>query len=220
MTDTFTIRNERRDFPEWHLGRARYALWALDLDLAAVRERVDAAQVHMADYLLDGYRRQPHVTMGICGFPSNSPVHADDFGADTLLAHEAALRLAKPAPFDIEIGELATFASVPYLAVHETQGQLGALRRCIAHNGSHAPHAQYTAHVTVGLYAAAWPMQAVQSRLSTLRFENALRVRVTGMSLLAYEATEISGPLQTLAHFDFETATLQWQGKPAFDPWP
>jgi hypothetical protein len=57
----------------------------------------------------------------------------------------------------------------------------------------------------------------VQSRLSTLRFENALRVRVTGMSLLAYEATEISGPLQTLAHFDFETATLQWRGLSVFD---
>jgi 2'-5' RNA ligase len=220
LTDTFTIRNERRDFPEWHLGRPRYALWALDLDLAAVRQRVDAAQVHMADYLLDGYRRQPHVTLGVCGFPSDSPVHADDFGAESLQAHLAALRVARPAPFEIHIGNLDTFSSVPYFTVDEPRGQLASIRQCITHNASHAPHAQYTAHVTVGLYAAAWPMQAVQSRLDTLRFENTLRVRVTGMSLLAYEATEISGPLQTLAHFDFETAALKWQGRPAFEPWP
>ncbi len=66
-----TLPNVRRDFPEWHRGRPRYALWALDVDIPAVRHAVAAAETHLAGRLLAGYRRQPHVTLGLCGFPTD-----------------------------------------------------------------------------------------------------------------------------------------------------
>jgi hypothetical protein len=47
-----TIRNVQRDFPEWHLGRPHYLLWALDVDLEPVRQRVAAAQRHLSTRLL------------------------------------------------------------------------------------------------------------------------------------------------------------------------
>ena len=50
-----TIRNVQRDFPEWHLGRPHDLLWALDVDLEPVRQRVAAAQRHLSTRLLAGY---------------------------------------------------------------------------------------------------------------------------------------------------------------------
>ena len=73
-----TLRNERRDFPEWHLGRPHYALWAVDVDLPDVRQAVAGAEAHLDGLLLDGYRRQPHITLALCGFPTAEPQHPDD----------------------------------------------------------------------------------------------------------------------------------------------
>ena len=70
LAEPLTLRNERRDFPEWHRGRPHYLLWAIDTDLAAVRARVVAAQRALDGLLLDGYRRQPHITLALCGFPA------------------------------------------------------------------------------------------------------------------------------------------------------
>ena len=205
----FTIRNVRRDFPEWHRGRPRYALWALDVDDPSVRQRVDAAQRHLADLLLDRYRRQPHVTVDLCGFPCDSPRHADDFGTDAWHAQLAALRRARPAPFEVGIGALASFASAPYLAVHDAGGHIAALRECLASGDPGKADGRDAPHVTVGLYADAWPMSAVQARLRSFPAEEPLRVRVTGISLMSYAAAEIGGPLTRIAAFDFASGALR-----------
>ena len=112
-SEAFTLRNERRDFVQWHLGRPAYVLWALEFDTACLLPRLQQAQVQLADLLLDGYCRQPHVTLGLCGFPSAAPQQADDFGADLIHTHVQALQRARPAAFEIEIGGLDSFSSVP-----------------------------------------------------------------------------------------------------------
>lgn len=205
-----TIRNVRRDFPEWHRGRPRYALWTLDMDVAPVRERVLAAQHHLADLLLDGYQRQPHITLSLCGFPSDAPRHADDFGAEALRAQLSALRQERPRPFEIEIGALASFTSVPYLSVYDEGGHIAALRGCLACGDINVPDGAYTPHVTVGLYADAWPLPAVQARLDSFVCNEPLRLRVASVSLMAYAATEIGGPLRRVADYDFAGGTLRW----------
>lgn len=206
----FTIRNVRRDFPEWHQGRPRYALWALNVDLAPVLQRVQAAQGHLAGLLLDGYCRQPHVTLSLCGFPSDAPRQADDFGAQALRAQLAALRQARPRPFEIDIGALASFTSAPYLSVHDEGGHIAALRRCLASGDVSVLDGAYTPHVTVGLYADAWPLPAVQSRLDSFACDGPLRLRMTGVSLMAYAAADIGGTLMRIAEYDFGSAALRW----------
>lgn len=206
-----TIRNVRRDFPEWHLGRPRYALWALDVDVAPVCERVRVAQRHLHDLLLGGYQRQPHITLSLCGFPSEAPRHADDFGAQALRAQLDALRQARLEPFEIEIGALASFTSVPYLRVHDAGGHIAVLRRCLACADVSALDGAYTPHVTVGLYADAWPLAAVQARLDSFVCDAPLRLRVARVSLMAYAAAEIGGPLQRLADYDLGSGALRWE---------
>jgi 2'-5' RNA ligase len=205
-----TLANERRDFPEWHLGRPRYALWALDVDVAPVRQRVQAAQRHLAHWLLADYQRQPHITLSLCGFPSDTPRHADDFGLDALRAQLDALQQAQFEPFEIEIGALDSFTSAPYLTVGDAGGHIAALRRCLTGEAGEAgePGFIYTPHVTVGLYADAWPTAAVQARLDSFACAAPLRLRVTGVSLMAYAAREIGGELGRVADYGFGSSAL------------
>lgn len=207
-----TLRNERRDFAEWHRGRTHYALWALRLRSPALEQRVQAAQVHLAPWLLDGYRRQPHITLGLCGFLSGTPTEGDDFGASTLQTQLDALRQLRPAPFAIAIGELDSFSSVPYLRVQADPAPLRALRLCLAGNAAiNTPHDRYLPHVTVGLYGGVWPLSALREVFSGFGHHEALQLEVGGIELLAYAARDIGGPLQALADYDFASAQLRWQ---------
>lgn len=214
-SDSFTIRNVRRDFPEWHLGRPHYALWALQVDTAAVRQRLQAAQDHLAAWLLEGYCRQAHITVGLCGFLSPAPQHGDDFGTESLRLQLAALRKMGTRPFGIAIGGLASFSSVPYLTVQADSAALAGLRQCLANRGLDAAPAHYTPHVTVGLYADVWPLAALQKAFGQFAQTDALALRIQGLSLLSYAAAEIGGPLQTLADYDFESGSLHWHKLPA-----
>lgn len=209
-----TLQNVRRDFPEWHRGRPHYALWALDVDVTPVRKAVAGAARHLDGYLLDDYRRQPHITLALCGFPSNSPQHADDFGPAALDAQLAALVAAAPAPFTVEIGQLASFSSAPFLAARDVDGGISALRRALTGAPSD-PGGPYTPHVTVGLYGGAWPTARVQAQLDGFDSHPAIHYRIERLSLMSYAAPEIGGPLTTLADFCLVTRQLVWAaGKP------
>jgi 2'-5' RNA ligase len=204
LSEVFTLRNVRRNFVEWHLGRPAYVLWALDFDTTAVLARMQAAQAQLADLLLDGYCRQPHITLSLCGFPSDSPVHPDDFGPELIQAQVQAMQQLHLAPFEIEIGGLDTFTSVPYFTVTETSGQLAALRACLTARGGQATTGDYVPHVTVGLYADAWPLAVVQARLKSCALPEPVRVPVRGISLLSYQSADIGGALSCLARYAFD----------------
>ncbi|MDD3355114.1 2'-5' RNA ligase family protein, partial [Zoogloea sp.] len=152
------IPNEQRDFTEWHLGRPCYALWAARLDHAPVKAAVLEAARHLDGLLLADYQRQPHVTLALGGFPAGQPALRDDFGRSALESQLAALVTSAPAPFQLEIGPLASFASAPFLCARDVEGGLGQLRRLL-HPAGDTPDHSYTPHVTVGLYAGPWAVE-------------------------------------------------------------
>ena len=209
-----TIQNVRRDFPEWHLGRARYAMWAIDLDCPAVRQQVATAGQHLADLLLDGYRRQPHLTLTLCGFPSHTREHADDFGVENLEAQIEALRRARLKPFDIEIGALASFSSAPFFHISDASDGISALCTCLTSVKLDDRSADYTAHVTVGLYSGTWPSEAVSIRLDTFPRGDTSCCLIHRISLMSYAAAEIGGPLTTIADYHFDQAEIEWHETP------
>lgn len=208
-----TLRNVRRDFPEWHRGRPRYALWAIDVGTPEVRQRVAAAQSHLAGLLLDDYCRQPHVTLSLCGFPQAGPpatTSADDFGPPALQAQLAALAAARPAAFELQIGNLASFSSAPYLPVSAASGHFASLRDCLETDETNRPQSDYVAHVTVGLYSGAWPTSAVQTRLDGFAGGEPLRLTVSRISLMTYASEIIGGPLLRVADYDFARRSVVW----------
>lgn len=212
-TRTHTLKNERRDFVEWHRGRAPYVLWAIDVDLPEVRDRVARATEAMADWLLDGYERQPHVTLALCGFPTEALASRDEFSESCLLRQVEALRraLAGLPAFDLQIGELATFDSAPYLAVADAQGAIAAIRRALTSAEREAgsadgvaegdPAHAYVPHVTVGLYRDRWPLSAVHERIGDFSNAAPLSVCIDRISLLAYDPREIGGALTRRGEF-------------------
>lgn len=197
-----TIENVRRDFPEWHRGRPHYALWALDVNTAPVRDAMAAAAAHLDGLLLDGYRRQAHVTLALGGFPCDTPQHADDFGLEALARQLAALEASGVEAFTLHIGRLASFTSAPFLAVHDTDGGIARLRHALTGN-TPEPGGPYIPHVTVGLYAGAWPTAEVLPRLDAFDAGPLLGCSIEGVSLMRYAAPDIGGPLETLGRFRF-----------------
>lgn len=210
LNERATQPSIRRDFVEWHRGRQPYVFWGLDVDTPAIARRVAATAGHLGGWLLEGYTRQPHVTLDLCGFPCARPNSADEFGRDLLAGQIAALQAAGLAPFAIDIGDPDSFLSAPYLAVHDPVGGIAALRRCLAINGEQRLFGDYVPHVTLGLYALAVPFADVLSRLFACRIPEKLVCAVDRLSLMAYAPAEIGGKLVCLADFQLASGTLCW----------
>ncbi|WP_262964509.1 2'-5' RNA ligase family protein [Methylobacter psychrophilus] len=215
-----TIPNIRRDFREWHLGRSRYAFWAIDLDCSIVCRQVTAAEQHLADFLLDGYDRKPHITLSICGFLIDQPKYTDDFGTSHFAAHLSALHKVQLQPFQIEIGSLASFSSAPFFHVNDPSNSLYTLRNCLTSTGqqNHQGANNYIPHVTVGLYGASWPTKVVNDRLDKFPQAEVSRCLIKHISLMSYSAFDIGGPLTIIADYHFDGARIHWHETPLFDP--
>lgn len=211
LGEPLTLRNERRDFHEWHRGRPHYLLWAIDVDSPEVRTRVTAAQRALDGLLLAGYRRQPHITLALCGFPARgAEPAADEFEPAWLQARIAALEAARIAPFTLAIGGLESFSSAPFLHVDAAHAPLAALRACLHADTLH-PQGEYVPHVTVGLYADALPTAAVAARFDHFAPTAPLHCAVERISLMGYAAAEIGGALFTLAEWNLAAHRLDWQ---------
>lgn len=204
-----TLANRRRDFVEWHRGRSPFALWAIDVDRPRLRERVAMAARALDGLLLADYRRQPHITLALCGFPQTAPGADDEFGAAALAAQIDALRAASVGAFDITIGGLSSFTSAPFLEVGDPDGGIARLRALLAGSVFDLPAQAYVPHVTVGLYADAWPSAAVAARLAAGDGWPLWRERIARVSLMAYCPRAIGGELRRIAEVDLADGGLR-----------
>ena len=216
LANQCTIKNEKQDFHDWHQGRLRYVLWAVDVDFPAVRQQVASAGEHLGKFLLEGYCRQPHITLGISGFLNNQSQQADDYTASSFEADLAALKNAHLQPFELEIGPLASFSSAPFLYVSDPTNSLHKLHACL-HSLTGDANFQYVPHVTVGLYSHAWPVQTVSNYLDNFQQKFVTSCLVGNISLMSYAASEIGGKLITIADYNLERAEIKWREAPLFD---
>ena len=191
-----TIRNIQRDFPEWHLGRPHYLLWALDVDLEPVRERVAAAQNHLSTRLLAGYVRQPHITLFVCGFVADVVAHGDDFTPAMLAAQQAALQALQIKPFTLQIGAIDSFDSAVFLRVDDPDQGLAPLRHALGQGTREIRQSTYVPHLTVGLYSGAFDKELVEGKLQSFASHTPIPLRVQRIHFARYEARVLGGPLQ------------------------
>ena len=216
LANQYTIKNVKQDFHDWHQGRSRYVLWAIDVDFPTVRQQVAVACQHLDRFLLEGYCRQPHITLGISGFLNQKSQHADDYTASSFEADLAALRNADIQPFKVEISTLASFSSAPFFHVSNPGNSLHKLHACL-HSVTSDANFQYVPHVTVGLYSEAWPAQTVSDHLDNLQQKCVTSCLVDKISLMSYAASEIGGQLTTIADYDLARAEIKWHQAPLFD---
>lgn len=189
-----TIPAEIRDFPEWHHGRETYAVWVLRANEDAILDKFNSAREHLNGYLLEPYRRQPHITLFVCGFLVDTPQYNDDFTFAQLHSQLNVVEQALIQPFEIEIGGINSFASAPFLEVHDPANGIARLREILARGGREFRTAPYRPHLTVGLYRNSFDSQEVTNHLVEFP-PSPVRWKVEEITLATYQAREIAGPL-------------------------
>lgn len=189
------------DFSDWHQGRRWFALWALwhagEEPLGAQLARLHA---HCAGLLRPGYARQPHVTLAVRGFCANEALRPDDFTPQALARDVATLQALRQPAFAVETAGVGSFSMAPFVRLHDPEGGVAALHKALG--GRVRP--AYVPHWTLGLYGANWPRPVVARRLRRLPSLPRLRLPVTELALLRYDALELSGPLQLLGRYDLQ----------------
>lgn len=189
-----TIPLTEQDHPDWHRGREAYSLWLVELDDAPVRMRFEAARRHLSGLLHHPYARQPHITLFVCGFLGEAQRFDDDFSLDRLRQQERSLRDAKLRAFPVDIGGLNSFTSAPFLEVVDREGGLERIRSLLSRSGAEIGRQKFVPHVTVGLYAGAFPGDDVAWRISQFPGD-ALTCTVKRITFATYHAREIAGAL-------------------------
>ncbi len=196
-----TLALEDRDYPQWHKGRLDYAVWLITADLAPVRERIAQVRAHLAPLLVPDNtppRRQPHITVFVCGFIAPTVVHDDDFTPTMRAAQRAALAAAAQGGFTLQIGGIDSFDSAVFLRVDDPQGGLAALRRALGQGMREIRQSAYVPHLTVGLYRAAFDTRMVADCLASWRPQPPIALRVECLALARYQAQVLGGALETL----------------------
>ena len=211
---THTIKNVNRDFKEWHMGRSSYAFWAINLDTPEVRKLLSSANQHFAGLLLENYLRKPHITICVCGFLSDKIELADDYGARSFEAQVSKINKLNLKPFEIEIHTLASFSSAPFFHIKDSSNSIATLNKCLTLDIFRDNQDKYIPHVTIGLYAEAWPSNHICLKLDSFTKINALCCSVSKISLMSYKPAEIGGELSTVADYHLEKAEIQWYETP------
>jgi 2'-5' RNA ligase len=213
-TQEMTLASVQRDFVEWRKGRSHYAVWAIDVDTPALRSAIAAMRAHLVDYLLPDYRRQAHVTLHLCGFPAAVPNLDDDYPVATLQAQIAALQASAPPPFEVEIGNPDSFTSAAYFSVDDCVRGILATRRALA-GGRHLDETfPYMPHVTCGLYRLEFPLAKLIQLMAACDTGLPARLQIDRLTLMAYEAANIGGPLTNLCEFDLATRQIRVLDQP------
>lgn len=201
-----TLPSEQKDFVDWRRGRRYFAVWAIDLDGPLLRQASADIREALEDYWLPGYVRQPHLTVGLCGFPVASAGQTDDYGSAHFAVQRQALIAAAPVAFEVEIGAPDSFVSAAYFSVRDLEGGIEKLRHIL---GGELADASFVPHVTFALYGSAIPLLTVLAELQVRNPLAPCRLTVSKIAWMVYEAAVIGGPLFKLGEFDFETGRFE-----------
>ncbi len=182
-----------RDYPEWHQSRSRYGVWCLPVECPQVLQRWQAVRAALGDWLHPDQRRQPHITLFVCGFPCVQPERDDDFAASALQAQLDALTRQPLPAFSLQIGGLASYAGAPYLQVRDPGAALQPLRNLLAAHSREIRFAPYDPHLTLGLYQQ---RRALAELPQSLRDLPALELPISELQFCSYEARDLAGPLR------------------------
>ncbi|MEJ6656692.1 MAG: 2'-5' RNA ligase family protein [Pseudomonas sp.] len=184
-----------RDYPEWHRGRSRYAIWMIPISCPEVQAYIDQVTASLAD-LLHPTRRQPHITLFVCGFEEQNIVHDDDFTLSQLQRQLTDLdRLSLP-PCALRVGAPDSFSSAAFLTVGDPQGHLPRWREVLAASCTEIRQAVYVPHITLGLYRRAISAEELRQRLQRLPAPGELSMPVERLEYVTYQSDDMFGPLE------------------------
>ena len=193
----YTVPMEERDYVDWHKNREHYAVWVIDFDEQAILDEVDRARYFFEEWLLKPFERQPHISLFVNGFMTDSAVHDDDYSLSQQMTHQQILAQSDLESFDIEIGGLNSFASALYFDVFDSAGGIAQVKDCLTQVMPELRWKAYVPHITIGLYKEQIPTQEVIERIKEYQQLPSIKKNVRNIKLMTYCAQELIGPLTT-----------------------
>jgi len=190
IAEATTIKSEDRDFTEWHKGRARYAVWALEIDDASWNNNLLLARAYLQEYLLIGEHRAPHITLCACGF-------IDDQQMQTIQLQVKSLKNSGLQPFTLKIHELDSFLSAVYFSIEDPSGALVKLRTALCLKADDGRLEPYSPHLTVGLYKDSYSTNMLAKKLKAFEILASAEIKINKVSLMSYATNSIFSALQT-----------------------
>ncbi|PMQ02814.1 hypothetical protein DyAD56_22045 [Dyella sp. AD56] len=191
-----TLVAELRDYPEWHRGRGRYGVWVVPVQDAALLDYIDTAREHLADLIHPSPRRQPHLTVFVCGFHGEG-VEDDDFPPQRLARQVALLRACAGAMCTLPLARPDSFASAAFIPVGDPKGQLARWRQVLGEASREVRQSPYVPHITLGLYRRCVAGDVVRRRLAMLATPPPM-LAVRELHYVTYDTRDQLGPLETL----------------------
>lgn len=180
----------------WHRGRARYAVWILEIDEPAALARQAAVADRLAGLVVPVPPGRAHVTVWVCGFPCKTPVHDDDVTEAVLEAQVAAARKVTAAR--LALGAANAFLTCAFLEVHDRAGELAALRAALAVPGAREVRfSGYLPHLTIGRFPDARPTAPIAARLEPLRALEPIPLLPSALALIELDARAPEAPWRT-----------------------
>ena len=198
----------RREFPQWHKGRDRYYVWAIDIRSPEIQVRINQISHICKAYLLDDYQRTPHITVFVAGFLQQAVIHDDDFDDVHLEAQKAILKNTITQKIPLSVTGVNSFLSCPFLEIIDEENGLQKIRNALfsLYGQPHRPEIRdgdYLPHITLGLYKSNYPYQQIATLLSEYRKLEPISLLVDNISLMSYDAKVIGSSLnvETIVHF-------------------
>ena len=210
MTD-LTIAHVDRDFIEWHGGIERYAAWMILIEDPSWLDWCREARRQVADLVLPGYERQPHVTVLAAGL-----VASNHLSRKIANAQASAVRRADSATANLRAVGLGASHSCPFIEVHDDawvvprlRGRLADVHPEDALQNSNLDHpddsfdfvhernrpADVTPpHITLGLFSRTESLEAVRSRLASVPQPDLPPLRLDTLHLCSYDTRSVQGP--------------------------
>jgi 2'-5' RNA ligase len=190
ITEARTIKSENRDFIEWHKGRARYAIWVLEIDDTSWRKNLQLSREYLQEYLLIGKHRAPHITLFACGF-------MDDQQMQAIQLQIKSLQSSGLQPFALSLLELNSFLSAAYISIGDPSGALAKLRTALGLKADDGRLEPYCPHLTVGLYKDNYPTNILAKKIKAFEMQSSAEIKINKVSLMSYAANNIFSRLQT-----------------------
>jgi len=190
-----------QDYPEWHKGRQRYAVWYLEIRQPEVLAYLAQLRRHFSDFLFHPNTRQFHITLFVCGFLHQHKRYDDDFTYQQFNAQLQQLQRLDLAPFKLKTGKINSFESALFIEIEDAEQALDAIRQQLSRCSSEIAPLSYCPHITLGLYSHAFNGNELFRRADEIE-QQSFELEIRQLTFGAYAAQQLQGPLSAYQQFN------------------
>ncbi len=195
------------DFSFWHKNREKYTVWALEITDSQLEERLKQARSTLSGFLIEDYNRHPHITISQCGFLCQQKKLQDDYDQTMFWQDVEKLQQLSEQTIRLQIsGLLTSWAIAPFFPALDHMGDLKRFNQLLTRTPD--DNYSFTPHITIGLYADAWPTTSIYHALTTSAPLPPLNFEIGTIKMFSYHPSLIGGDLTEEASFNLSDKTL------------